>query len=186
MIKFLTKKGLLTLVPFQLASDTYDELPWPVPYAGDITSLITLLRQCPSYQIDKNHTHCGLRAKIVPALNVLEGCIDRYIGVDAKAWKKDKSLATWAKSNPVYESNGDTSDNFSVQNGNGNGVPKRVLRFFEVMTDEIQRKLVHHRYDVKCEPFVRTVFTAERIDWDRDVVHRDWVTPTYAAATLKS
>jgi hypothetical protein len=54
MIKFLTKKNLLSLVPFQENPDYI----WPEAYNGDVDYLISILRQCPSYQIDHNHAHC--------------------------------------------------------------------------------------------------------------------------------
>jgi hypothetical protein len=54
MIKFLTKKKLLSLVPFQEDPDYI----LPETYNGDLDYLITILRQCPSYQIDHNHAHC--------------------------------------------------------------------------------------------------------------------------------
>jgi hypothetical protein len=55
MVKFLTKKGLLSLVPFQSGSTEDLEYIWPEAYNGDVDYLIGLLRQCPSYQIDHNH-----------------------------------------------------------------------------------------------------------------------------------
>lgn len=48
---------------------------------GDVDQLIGVLRQCPSYQIDKNHTHCGLRTRILPALDYVRGCLDGGAGV---------------------------------------------------------------------------------------------------------
>ncbi|KAK6584960.1 hypothetical protein PZA11_003184 [Diplocarpon coronariae] len=81
MIKFLTKKGLLSLVSFQAASPYDSDYVWPEAYSGDIELLIGILRQCPQYQIDSNHGHCGLRTKILPALDFIRTCIDTGVGI---------------------------------------------------------------------------------------------------------
>ncbi|KAI9051427.1 hypothetical protein LZ554_004473 [Drepanopeziza brunnea f. sp. 'monogermtubi'] len=81
MIKFLTKKDLLSLVSFQAASPYDADYIWPEAYIGDIELLINILRQCPQYQIDSNHGHCGLRTKILPALDFIRTCIDTGLGI---------------------------------------------------------------------------------------------------------
>lgn len=43
---------------------------------ADITAIIASLRQCPDYQIDSNHTGCGIRRRLLPALD----CIERFVG----------------------------------------------------------------------------------------------------------
>jgi hypothetical protein len=42
----------------------------------DIPSITASLRQIPDYQIDPNHTGCGIRRRLLPALD----CIDGFIG----------------------------------------------------------------------------------------------------------
>ncbi len=42
------------------------------PYNGNLNDIIARLRECTSYQIDENHTHCGLRTRLIPILNSLE------------------------------------------------------------------------------------------------------------------
>lgn len=46
------------------------------PPAPDIASIIASLKQCPDYQIDSNHTGCGVRRRLLPALD----CIERFVG----------------------------------------------------------------------------------------------------------
>lgn len=41
----------------------------------DITAIIASLKQFPDYQIDSNHTGCGIRRRIIPALD----CIERFV-----------------------------------------------------------------------------------------------------------
>lgn len=101
MIKFLTRKSLLFLVPFQAVSPEDPEYVWPEPYTGDIEHLIGLLRQCPSYQLDKNHSHCGLRAKILPGLEYIRDCIDTGIGIKVMRWRSDRAAHSWIASKPA-------------------------------------------------------------------------------------
>lgn len=95
MIKFLSKKGLLMLMPFQTASLEETDYVWPEPYTSDIEHLIGLLRQCPPYQIDYNHHHCGLRVRILPALDYIKDCLDTGIGINPMRWKSDRAAQTW-------------------------------------------------------------------------------------------
>jgi hypothetical protein len=95
MVKFLSKKGLLFLVPFQAASPDDPDYEWPEAYSGDIDNLLALLRQCPSYQIDKNHAHCGLRTKILPIIEYIKDCIDTGVGIKAQRWNTDRPTQTW-------------------------------------------------------------------------------------------
>ena len=48
----------------------------PAGPAADITAIIASIKQFPDYQIDSNHTGCGVRRRIIPALD----CIERFVG----------------------------------------------------------------------------------------------------------
>ena len=96
MIKFLTKKNLLSLIPFQAASPYDPEYIWPEAYTGDIENIIATLRQCPSYQIDKNHGHCGLRSRILPMLDYVGGMVEGGVGMRVMRWKTDRGGQSWA------------------------------------------------------------------------------------------
>jgi hypothetical protein len=95
MVKFLTKKGLLSLVPFQAVSPDDPEYIWPEAYTGDIEYLIGVLRQCPSYQIDKHHSHCGLRTKLLPALDYIKSCMDTGVGIKLARSTTGPSFESW-------------------------------------------------------------------------------------------
>jgi hypothetical protein len=101
MVKFLTRKELLSLIPFQAVPPDDPEYVWPDPYTGDIEHLIGLLRQCPSYQLDKNHSHCGLRSRILPALEYIRDCIDTGIGIKVMRWRADRPSQTWLTAKPT-------------------------------------------------------------------------------------
>jgi hypothetical protein len=102
MIKFMSKKDLLSLVPFQAVSPEDPDYIWPDAYSGDVEHLIGLLRQIPEYQIDKNHNHCGVRVKILPALRYIKDCMDTGIGIKVMLWKSDRAIQTWISSKPTH------------------------------------------------------------------------------------
>lgn len=83
MVKFLSRKRLLFLISFQPAvfEDYSESFNWPEAYTGNIDTLITILRQCPSYQLDENHNHCGLRSQLLPALDYIKSCLTVGLGI---------------------------------------------------------------------------------------------------------
>jgi len=93
MIKFLSTKGLLYFVDFSPAS--LDRVPdCPV---GDINNILAALKQCPSYQIDKNHTNCGLRTRLLPIVEYIQTMLSsNIIAVTTSSWRKNRTAATWA------------------------------------------------------------------------------------------
>ncbi|KKK13921.1 hypothetical protein P175DRAFT_0507645 [Aspergillus ochraceoroseus IBT 24754] len=59
----------------------------------DLTAIISSLKQCPDYQIDANHTSCGIRRRFLPTLDCIEGFVgdDRgLLGVNLQYWKGGK------------------------------------------------------------------------------------------------
>ncbi|KAF9885913.1 hypothetical protein FE257_012203 [Aspergillus nanangensis] len=74
----------------------------PAAPPKDITSIISSLKQFPDYQIDQNHTGCGVRRRFLPPLD----CIERFIGdsralvgVDLQAWDTKlwrRASGSWA------------------------------------------------------------------------------------------
>ncbi|POS84047.1 hypothetical protein EPUL_001983 [Erysiphe pulchra] len=83
MVKFLSRKSLLFLISFQptVSEDYSESFNWPEAYTGDIDTLIAILRQCPSYQLDENHNHCGLRSRLLPALDYIKICLTVGLGI---------------------------------------------------------------------------------------------------------
>lgn len=92
MVKFLSSKGLLFLVDFSPRSlETVPDI-----FTMEIGQLIATLKQCPSYQIDKNHTNCGLRTRILPILDFIETALaSNVISISPSSWKEDRAGATW-------------------------------------------------------------------------------------------
>lgn len=59
------------------------------PPPTDICAIIASLKQCPDYQIDSNHTGCGIRRRFIPPLDCIEGLVgDRrgLLGVELARW----------------------------------------------------------------------------------------------------
>ncbi|KAF2843561.1 hypothetical protein M501DRAFT_925618 [Patellaria atrata CBS 101060] len=94
MIRFFLRLGTLRL------QGTIFDLEQPSIYLGDIDRLIETLRQCANYQIDRNHTHCGLRTRLIPLLDMVQnhlsldaGSLD--LGICADCWRNNQEIYTW-------------------------------------------------------------------------------------------
>ncbi|KAH8906589.1 hypothetical protein BR93DRAFT_927432 [Coniochaeta sp. PMI_546] len=103
MIRFLTSRRLLYLVDFSPLS--IDQVP---DSAGmDISEILATLKQCSSYQIDKNHTNCGLRTRMLPIVEYIEACLGQYcVGLVRQSWAKDRDSASWVAEAEAAEREG--------------------------------------------------------------------------------
>ncbi|KAL8354338.1 hypothetical protein RB601_003955 [Gaeumannomyces tritici] len=95
MIKFLSSKKLLFLVDF--SSTSFER----VAEFGttDINHIISLLSQVPSYQVDRHHTNCGLRTKILPILEYIKAMISsNVLSIPRREWKNARATQSWMQS----------------------------------------------------------------------------------------
>lgn len=96
MVRFLRKINSLelagTLLP--VVSDAEDELQ--AAYDGDVANIIDSMRQCPEYQIDKNHHHCGLRTRLMPILDLIEYSLTE-VAVCLTCWTECRSDYAWSQ-----------------------------------------------------------------------------------------
>lgn len=97
MVRFFARQGTL-----RLQGTIYDPSE-PTHYSGDIDRLIESLRQCPAYQVDRNHSHCGLRVRLIPLLDLIQnqlnsdaGSLD--IGICAECWSQHRLSCAWSSS----------------------------------------------------------------------------------------
>jgi hypothetical protein len=95
MIRFFLRIGTIRL------QGTIYDLEEPIPYAGDIGRLLESLRHVSSYQIDRNHAHCGLRVRIIPLLDLIEKQLNvdtanHGIGLCSDCWFHHRKLSSWA------------------------------------------------------------------------------------------
>lgn len=96
MVRFFIRLGTLRLQGMIYDSETSQA------YAGDIDRLIDTLRQCPSYQVDRNHAHCGLRTRLIPLLDLIQnhlsldaGSLD--VGICADCWQNHRAEYAWSE-----------------------------------------------------------------------------------------
>lgn len=103
MIRFLTTRGLLYLVDFSPSG--IDRVPDPA--TRDVSEILATLKQCTSYQIDKNHTNCGLRTRLLPIVEYIEACLGQYcVGLVHQSWAKDRESASWVAEAEAAERQG--------------------------------------------------------------------------------
>jgi hypothetical protein len=96
MVRFFIRLGTLRL------QGTIYDVEQPPHYSGDIDRLLESLRQCPSYQLDKNHSHCGLRARLIPLLDLIQnqlGLDSRNVdvGLCAECWNNHRAQYAWSE-----------------------------------------------------------------------------------------
>ncbi|KAF1844345.1 uncharacterized protein K460DRAFT_388191 [Cucurbitaria berberidis CBS 394.84] len=84
----------------RLQGKIYDNTE-PTYYLGDIDRLLMSLRQCSNYQVDANHSHCGLRSRLLPLVDLIQnqlsldnGSLD--IGICADCWNHHRSEYAWS------------------------------------------------------------------------------------------
>ncbi|MCJ1295564.1 hypothetical protein MMC34_007127 [Xylographa carneopallida] len=94
MIRFFSRKGTLDLQS-QIVEHDYS-----LAYPGSIDQLLISLKECPAYQIDSNHKHCGLRTKLIPALESMQWTYQQagQIGVCLSCWRRDRLRVSWHES----------------------------------------------------------------------------------------
>ena len=94
MVRFFTRLGTL-----RLQGTIYDATE-PTWHAGDVGRLIESLRACPTYQIDRNHSHCGLRTRLIPLLDLVQNQLSfdsasLDIGICADCWTNRRKEYAW-------------------------------------------------------------------------------------------
>ncbi|KAL2020769.1 hypothetical protein VTK56DRAFT_7967 [Thermocarpiscus australiensis] len=143
MIKFLVSRDLLFLVDYSPSSlDAIQD------YATvDIAQLLATLKQCPSYQIDKNHTNCGLRTRILPILEYIQAMLSsNIISISKSAWAKDRDTASWYK--------GEADDRAERE-------PEVFCFTRSMATDQRLR----YEGAMAADRMARKLFTADQWDW---------------------
>jgi hypothetical protein len=147
MLKFFTSRNLLTPVDFGPASlDRLTEQP-----VLDIDEVIATLRQCPSYQIDKNHTNCGLRTRMLPILDYINVMLSSgavSIGVE---WK-DRAAASWML---VTKSASKSFGDFDETQG-------KQFVFTRQLAGDQRLRYAEALYTVRL---AKELFTADSWDW---------------------
>ncbi|KAI0406376.1 hypothetical protein F4802DRAFT_596402 [Xylaria palmicola] len=154
--KFLTNRGLLCLADFSPASlGSLADAALLLPVDG----VLAALRQCPSYQIDKNHTNCGLRTRMLPILDFVQALLSaNSIPVSRAAWKSDPAAHAWMPA-------GDGRDDGD----------ERPFRFTRAMAGDDRLRFENA---MGADKFARQVFTATSWDWTSEDQGLDYAPTT--------
>ncbi|KAK4243788.1 hypothetical protein C7999DRAFT_35869 [Corynascus novoguineensis] len=150
MVKFLTSRGLLFLTDFSpFSSSAVAQRDFATV---DIPSLLAALKQCPSYQIDKNHTNCGLRTRLLPVLEYLQAMLSsNVVSISRQAWAKDREGVAWSLNDDDDESEEARTKKKS-----------RVFRFTRGLASD-QR--LRYEGAMAADRMARELFTADEWDW---------------------
>lgn len=191
MVKFLTHKGLLSLIDFSPRSLIN---PNPNPGSGgtagigsagplvSVEAVLAALRQCPAYQVDKHHSNCGLRARLLPLLDFVQGLLSAgSVPLARAAWARDRGAVAWLARGGWGGGGGGGGGGSGggIRGGEGRGRGKdgdddddsdagagaggaRPFRFTRSMLGDQRLRFEHA---LGADKFARAVFTATSWDW---------------------
>ncbi|KAI9779528.1 MAG: hypothetical protein M1839_007336 [Geoglossum umbratile] len=98
-IRFFTRIGTLRLQGLIFGpgddGDSEDGAAAGRQLVGDVESIIASMKQAPSYQIDTNHRHCGVRTRLIPALEHIEAILPSA-GLCLRCWERDRNGYAWS------------------------------------------------------------------------------------------
>ncbi|KAK7413138.1 hypothetical protein QQX98_007964 [Neonectria punicea] len=146
MLKFFLAKNLLFLADFSPTS--LDAVPDTAMV--DVEELLSTLQQCPSYQVDKNHTNCGLRVRVEPILVYMRSMLSaNVIAVPHADWKRRRADVSWATSKHNASARDDDS-------------PDRTFAFTRAIANDQRLRYEGALY---VDKMAKAMFTAEAWDW---------------------
>ncbi|KAI0885375.1 uncharacterized protein GGS22DRAFT_142957 [Annulohypoxylon maeteangense] len=163
IFKFLTNKNLMFLVDFSPASlDSIADTS-----LLQIETVISTLRQCPSYQIDKNHTNCGLRTRILSILDFIHGLLSaNSIPINRTLWKANRQSVAWLPSEGESKTPAESKPFHFTRSLAGD----QRLRFENALG---------------AEKFAKDVFTASSWDWTAEDQAQDNIPSTTPKWSLR-
>jgi hypothetical protein len=91
MVRFFLRAGTLRLE--NMIITTGEEQP-ATSYDGDLHLLLDRLKQIPEYQVDRNHSHCGIRTRLVPFADLIIASMQQ-IGLCGDCWAEDRHSHAW-------------------------------------------------------------------------------------------
>lgn len=96
MVRFFLRAGTLRLENIIITNENNPSSKADVPavYDGDIHLLLDRLKQIPEYQVDRNHSHCGIRTKLVPLADLIAACT-LQVGICGECWAEDRHAHAW-------------------------------------------------------------------------------------------
>lgn len=144
MLRFLLGKNLAFLVDFSPIS--LESVPDTAML--DIEELLSTLRQCPNYQVDKHHNNCGLRIRIDPILDYIRAMLSaNFVSISYAEWKKRRTEVSWV----VSKETGDKEDGST-----------RTFAFTRALSTDQRLRYEGALY---ADRMAKNLFLAETWDW---------------------
>lgn len=167
MVKFLVSKNLLSLTTFSPVGDGEAIKDFA---AVDVHSILAALKQCQNYQVDRNHTNCGLRTRVMPILEYVGTMLSaNVVQVPAAGWRKDRNGTSWQKQTGSEAGRlGGRKDFVVAMLGSEDGVRAqkkgkgKVFRFTRSVASD-QR--LRYEGAMAADRMARELFTADGWDW---------------------
>lgn len=163
MVKFLVSKNLLFLTNFSSSS-----LEHVKDFAAvDVNSILTALKQCPNYQVDRNHTNCGMRTRLMPILEYVTSMLSAtVVSVSLTGWKEDRKKVSWIKPDKDErgENNFGRKRDFIVGDENGENRTIKGKVFLFTRSVALDQRL---RYEgvMAADRMSKELFTSDSWDW---------------------
>lgn len=118
----------------------------------DLAHILATLKHCPSYQIDKNHTNCGLRNRIIPIADFIQALLSsKVVAIRRHQWKADRRSESWLLAAESEEQKHDDEE--------------KVFRFTRSMSGDPR---LRHENAMGADRLARDLFLAKSWDWTPD------------------
>ncbi|KAF4470011.1 hypothetical protein FALBO_3092 [Fusarium albosuccineum] len=145
MLKFFMNKNLLFLVDYSPASlNTV-----PDTAMVEVEELLSTLQQCPSYQVDKYHTNCGLRVRLEPIVGYMRSMLSaNVVAIPYSDWKKRRADVSWLAQRDAPPSDRDA--------------PPKAFAFTRALANDQRLRYEGALY---VDRMAKAMFTAEEWDW---------------------
>ncbi|KDN62957.1 hypothetical protein CSUB01_07006 [Colletotrichum sublineola] len=144
MLKFFTSKELIGVVDFGPSS--YDNIP--DSSVIDMEEILAMLKQVPGYQIDKNHTNCGIRTRIEPIVEYIRSMLSStVVSISQVDWKNSRASASWIPDADKAMSSDSEKNRFEFTRG--------------LASDQRLR----YEGNMYADKMARRLFTADEWDW---------------------
>lgn len=146
MVKFFLSKELVSFVDFSPSSLDF----LPDTSMLDINTLLTTLHQCPGYQVDRNHTNCGLRTRLDPILSYIRAMLSsNAVAIPLASWRANRRDVSWVVSTAGGRLAGAQED-------------VNTFSFTRALANDQRLRLEGAMY---ADRLAKDLFTAEAWDW---------------------
>lgn len=170
MVKFLVSKNLLSLTTF---SPVGDEEVIKDFAAVDVHGVLAALKQCQNYQVDRNHTNCGLRTRIMPILEYVGTMLSaNVVQIPAAGWKKDRVGTSWQKRTGADGGEAGRSGGkkdfvvaTSASEDSGRAPKKGQSNIFRFTRSVASDQRLRYEGAMAADRMARELFTADGWDW---------------------